>query len=326
MRIHFICGLILSVLSVTAATFAQEDLQQHYQSAQKAQAAGNLAVAGAEYNLFLSDALHRIGNRRATVGDFEKALNAFEGAQDVAPNDRDLLLDYIRVCREGKQLEKSRTAAEKLVKTLPANAKAHLEFGLTLAHLNENEAAKKELEKAVALDPNFANGYALAQQLLKLKDRDAASTIFAEMLKGLGDTAELHMNFGRAYAQAGYPEQGIQEFKLALAKDPEVAGAHYSLGATYLIGLGDAALNDAEVEFRLELKMYPDDFYSLYQLGNVSLSQHKLDEADRYLSRAATLQRRNPDPFLSLGQVYVEMGRPTDAETALDPATPAIVR
>lgn len=309
--------VLLSVLFLIGATFGQEDLQQHYQSAQKAQAAGKLDEAGAEYKLFLGDALHRLATRRASLGDFAKAISDFDAALDLAPNDRDLQLDYIRVCREANQLDKARTATEKLVATLPGNAKAHLEFGLTLAQLNEDGAAKQELEKAVALDPNFTNGYALAQQYLKLKDRDAASTIFAEMLKGLGDTAELHMNFGRAYAQAGYPEQGIQEFKLALAKDPANVGAHYLLGATYLIGLGDAALGDAEEEFRLELKAHPDDFYSLYQLGNISLSQHKLDEAERYLSRAATLQRRNPDPFLSLGQVYVEMGRAIDAETTL---------
>jgi tetratricopeptide (TPR) repeat protein len=169
----------------------------------------------------------------------------------------------------------------------------------------------------VQREPTFEHGYALATAYLKLKDPDHATTIFEEMRAGFGDTAVIHMEFGRAFAEAGYPEHGIEEFKKAIAKDDKLAGAHYSLGAAYLVGLADAAFPIASEEFRKELKNHPDDVLSLYQLGYIVLSQHKLNEAEDYLGHAAALDPTNPDMPLSLGQAYAEENRLADAEALL---------
>jgi tetratricopeptide (TPR) repeat protein len=137
------------------------------------------------------------------------------------------------------------------------------------------------------------------------------------MLAGFGDTAAIRLEFGRAFAEAGYPEQAIQEFKKALALDEKFPGAHYSLGAAYLVGLADAAFPEAAEEFRKELANHPNDVLSLYQLGYIAASQHQIKEAENYLGRAATLDPANPDVYLSLGQAYAEAERRTEAEAAL---------
>jgi len=316
-------AVVLLALAAGPSVCAQTDagssqvLQQRYESAQKALAAGKVELAHDEYSTFLVQALQRIATRQVAAGDLERAIAIYQEALEVAPNDLRLSLEYVQVCVQANALAKARATAERSAVQSPRDARAHHEFGLVLSRLNEDDAALREFEKAVALDPDFANGYALAIHHLKLKDREGAALVFREILKGLGDSAEIHMAFGRAYAEAGCPEQGIEEFKQALAKDPKIAGAHYSLGASYLIGLGDAALSDAEREFELELKAHPDDFYALSQLGNVKLSQHEPAEAERLLSRASSLQPHNPDVFLSLGQGYLDLGRNGDAEAAL---------
>jgi tetratricopeptide (TPR) repeat protein len=320
----FIVGLALLFVSTPARCQTTEPqpasrspLQLHYDAAQNAQESGDLHRAAAEYKLFLADALRRLASNRAAIGDFGKAAPLFEEALKLAPDDVDLRLDYAETCRRGNNLAKARTLAQAAADAAPKNSKARLVLGRVLLQLKENEAAAMQLELAVAIEPNYANGYALANAYLLMKDQPHATRIFSEMVAGFGDSPEVHMDFGTAYAQAGYPEQAIQEFKKVIAANDKYPGAHYSLGAAYLVGLGDAANAEAAPEFREELKNNPNDFLSLFQLGTIALGQHQLQEAEEDLTRAADLAPRNPDTFLSLGQLYVDTNRPAEAEAAL---------
>ncbi len=49
----------------------------------------------------------------------------------------------------------------------------------------------------------------------------------------------------------------------------------------------------------------------------MELSQHRYAEAEIALKRASMLNPNDPDVFLSLGQLYVDVKKPLDAETAL---------
>jgi len=301
----------------TQSSVRDSELQKHYEAAQSTQSAGDLDQAAVEYKAFLSEALHRIADRRAQAGDFTKACEFFEQALALAPNDANLLLDYAEAQRAANNLVKAQAAAESTLQTDPNNARASFVLGQILLRRKEYERAQQLLEASVQREPTFEHGYALGVSYLAFKDPKHAATIFGEMITGFGDTATIHMEFGRAFAEAGYPEQGIDEFKKAVAKDDKLAGAHYSLGAAYLVGLADAAFPEASEEFQKELKNHPDDVLSLYQLGYIALSQHKLDEAENYLGRTATLDPTNPDVPLSLGQAYAEQNRQAEAETFL---------
>ncbi len=295
---------------------ASDPLQQHFKAARSAQAAGDLNRAHSEYVAFLSLALHRLGDHRANAGDFKRAVSLFEEALPLTPDDFSLRLDYAAACLRVGEQAKAKATAEKVLEDDPGNAQAHFLLGRIELRMDDAEAAKQHLETAVQLDPTYEHGYELAQAYLKLRDPDRAQVVFSEMEAGFGDTAPIHMEFGRAYAEAGYPERSVPEFKKAIAKDDRLAGVHYSLGAAYLLGLGDAAFPDAAAEFRIELKNHPDDLLSLFQLGSIALSQHNLEEAEQLLSHAAALDPTNPDSFLGLGQVYVEQNRQAEAEKA----------
>jgi len=295
----------------------QDLLRQHYDAAQSAQSAGHLQQAALEYKAFLTEALHRLGDRRSRAGDFEKAAGFFQQALLLAPNESGLRLDYAESCRAAGDLVDAESAAQGVVQSDPKNARARFTLGQILLQRNDNQPASEQLEFAVTLEPTFEHGYGLATAYLKFKAPDRAATVFKEMLAGFGDTAAIRLEFGRAFAEAGYPEQAIQEFKKALALDEKFPGAHYSLGAAYLVGLADAAFPEAAEEFRKELANHPNDVLSLYQLGYIAASQHQIKEAENYLGRAATLDPANPDVYLSLGQAYAEAERRTEAEAAL---------
>lgn len=308
----------LLIAQVAGSSPSNDDsLRQHYSAAENAQAASNLDQAKVEYKAFLAEILHRLADHRAQTGDFERATELFEQALPLASHDSGLRLDYAEARRAAGDLEEAQSMATAVVQADPQNARAHFVLGRILLRRNENERATNQLEIAVTREPTFEHGYLLGGAYLKRKSPDRAIAVFAEMLAGLGDTPAIHMEFGRAFAEAGYPEQGIEEFKKTLAKDDKFPGAHYSLGAAYLVGLADAAFPEAAEEFRKELKYHPDDVLSLYQLGYIAVSQHQLKEAEEYLGRAAALDPTNPDVYLSVGQVYAETERRTEAEASL---------
>ena len=303
----------------------QNPLQQHYEAAQNFQAAGNLQAAAVEYRQFLSVALHRVAIAHASIRDFAKALSLFDEALNLVPSDVDLRVDYADACRHAGDLQKAKSLADAAIEAEPRNAKAHISLGRTLQQLDrgpnvpasDKQAAIEQFEDAVASEPNFEHGLALASAYLWANDVPNATRVFTEMVKGFGASPEIRIQIGTAYAQAGYPEQAITEFKKVIAKDPKFPGAHYSLGAAYLVSASDALYPQAAQEFRKELEINPNDYLSRYQLGYIELAQHKLPEAEKDLTRAAELDPKNPDTSVSLGQLYVETSRPADAEAAL---------
>src|SRR5882757_1245264 len=113
--------------------------------------------------------------------------------------------------------------------------------------MNDSTGAIAHFERAVALNSTFETGYALAMEYLKQKQLDAAANIFSEMISGFGDSAEIHMDFGRAYGESGFAERAVPEFEKALREDSKIRGGPYSLGAAYLLGLGNVAEDKAAV-------------------------------------------------------------------------------
>jgi len=295
----------------------QAALQEHYDSAQNFQTAGDLPQAAFQYKLFISSALVQLAFNRSKAGDFPKAAQYFDGSLALVPNDTAVELEYAEAAIAAKDLPKAQSLAQSVIDAEPKNAKARRVLGRTLLEMNDLEAARGQLETAVALESDFENGYALATAYLALKEEKSAAKIFTEMLAAFGDSAALRMNFGRAYGEYGYPELAISEFKKAIAKDPKAPGAHYLLGASYVLSMGEIDFPLAIAEFNKEIELNPNDYFSHSQLGYIYLSQHKLPESVTELTRAVQLDPRDPDAFLSLGQAYSELDKPADAETAL---------
>ena len=291
-------------------------LQEHYDAAQNFQAAGNLSLAALHYKALLAESLSALATQRARAGDFPKAFALFDEALNADPDDAAVKVEYAQACQEAKEFGKAKALAQAAADSDPRNAAAHRVLGQILLLTDDNKSAMQQLETAVELQPDFQNGSALAAAYLKLKDEDHAAKIFAEMLTSFGDKPEIHLEFGTAYANAGYPEKAVPEFQKTIAENSKLPGAHYSLGAAYMLGIGPQAYDQAAAEFQEELKISPRDYNSHLELGVIYLSQHKLPEAEQELTSAVALDLQNPDPLLSLGQLYDQTNRAGEAEAA----------
>lgn len=324
--------VIGAILLITATVFGQgvskprsadSPLQEHYDAAETLQGKGDLAKAASEYKLFLAEALHRVANGRAQVGDYSEAAPLFDQALTFTPDDSALAMDYAEAALDAHDLPKAEHLAQKLIDSSPKNArdmrmaKLHWLLGQVFLGINDVNGARNQFVAAMAISPTFENQYALAQAYLAALDKNSAAKLFAKMLAQFGESAQIHMQFGLAYGNADFPEEAIPEFKKALAKNDRLPDAHYSLGASYLSRSGDTAFAEAETEFRKELSFHPDDFYSYYELGHLAMNEHQMPEALHDLTRAAELNPLSDDTFLMLGDLDSQLGGTAEEETAL---------
>lgn len=291
-----------------------ELLQQHYDAARTFQISGDQQQAAVEYKAFLAESIREIGDADFNAEKYEEANKSFSEALALAPQNADVNLDYAALRLEQGNPKEAQTLAERAVELAPNNGRSHYLLGAALFHQQDYAHAKEHLEKAVVLEPKFEVGYLLGITYIKLNDLNRATLLFNEMVTGLGDTAQIHVLFGRAYREGDFLDQAISELHKALAKDGRIKAAHYLLAMAYLERDGNSGFDEAVPELQGELKVNPDDARTHYMLGYIALKRQDAKQAEEELAHAAKLDPENPDPLISLGQVYFDAGRLQDAE------------
>jgi tetratricopeptide (TPR) repeat protein len=320
-------ALLLCAILLAVATHAQTSprnssiLQQHYDRAQSLASSGNTAAAAQQYRIFIADALNELAIAYAHIGSHADAAPLFEEALRLAPNSPGVMVEYARASLHSDNLSRARNLAEQVLSSFPGNqkaaAKAQLVLGQVLLRQDQDAAARRHIETAVALDPDFEDGYALAVACLDLGDGKCADTMLAEMTKGLGESAALRMAFGRAYLNSDFEQESVPQFKQAIADDPKLAQAHYMLAVAYLTLGGEQAPALAEAELRTALELSPKDASAHVQLGNIALHRQQYPLAEKELKIALAQNPYNPDALLSLGQLYAQTSREPQAINAL---------
>ncbi len=297
------------------------EMHQHYDAAYRWQSLGNIAQADVEHKRFLLAALDHLANFYANIGDYLHAAPIYEESLQLSTNNVASLMDYVGASLDAHDLKKAR-ALLKTVSELDANnmstsqkADVYLMWGKVLRASGDTKAAIDQFQSAIAIDPNIDNYDALARAILEVKGVDGASPIFATIVARFGDSASVHMQIGRSYALSGFPDRAIEEFKKAIARDYRMPGLHYSLGAAYMSDRA-SKLPLAEAEFRKELVLHPNDTYSYPQLGYIALRRLDYHEAEGDFQRAIAASPLNAQVFADLGKLYVDTGRPAQAEAA----------
>ncbi len=301
---------------------AADALGRHYDRAEKLQQAGKLIDAAAEYRAFLAGAIGELAMGYGLARDYRHAAPLFDDSLALEPDSAEPLLNYARTALVLGDLDRAKTLAANFISRNQGSrtqlAQAHQVLGRTLLKMNQDREARKELETAVDLDSTFPNGYDLAVACLDLDDEKCASQIFAEMEKSFGDTAEIHVAFGRAYGDSDFQPLAVTEFTRAIQENPRLPGVHYLLAAVQLAtGDDEAHVLAAEENLKKEIRISPDDAMSYAALGKIAATRHNYAEAETWLKKAASLNPKNPDTWLYLGQMNFDTHQNAEAENDL---------
>jgi serine/threonine-protein kinase len=156
---------------------------------------------------------------------------------------------------------------------------ARVSLGLVLLKAGQPDAARTELEKALALNPQNADAY-----------------------RGLG---ELHQALNQ-------PAEAEADFRRAIALRPTDRTFHDLLGTFYFQA---GRMKEAEAEYRKSIALAPDGVWGLRNLAGVLISGGRLPEAAALLQRAIQV-RPSSTLYSNLGTVYFYQGLYPEAAAA----------
>jgi tetratricopeptide (TPR) repeat protein/tRNA A-37 threonylcarbamoyl transferase component Bud32 len=193
----------------------------------------------------------------------------------------------------------------------------------------DNEAAIKLLEQAIAADSNFAPAYAELARAYNIKAFYFASDTER---KKLSEDAEVNvekalaLNPGLAEAHFArglilwthtkrFPHaQAIQSYQRALALNPNLDEAHHQLGLVYLhIGLLDKGWD----EIQKALSINPNNTIARFRFGVIDLYRARYEEALAVFN--STPLEKNPSLWaFQTATALFELGRTQEAEAIVD--------
>ena len=293
-----------------------DPIEQHFQSAQTFQLAGDLSHAADEYRKAISAGLERLGNLRISQQKYGEAKSLLTNAIGVDSSNTGAAISLAVADFYMGDLDQAKSLLEPVLTREPSNFRALNLMGKLEFVKGNFQAAADHLQAALGIQADFDVAYSLALANLELKKLPQATVLFDEMKASMKSSPELHMLIGRAYRQSGYAEQAAGEFEKAISLNPKAPHAHSLLGQTYLMD-PLKRYGDAKNQFEAELALDPKDSLSRYYLGVAEFQLHELREADATLQRVARERPDNPDVLLYLGQVYLAQSRPDEAAAAL---------
>jgi TolB-like protein/class 3 adenylate cyclase/Tfp pilus assembly protein PilF len=136
---------------------------------------------------------------------------------------------------DAQTLAQAVAAAQRALALNDSQPASHIVLGTIYLWQKQHEQALAEMERAVALDPNMATGYALLAEMLSRVGRsEEAVTMAAQALRRKPLVADEHLSsVGAAYYLAERPEEAIAPLKQYLTHYPNILGPHLTLTAVY---------------------------------------------------------------------------------------------
>jgi len=164
-------------------------------------------------------------------------------------------------------------------------AALNTQLGIEYMKDGDNELALKKLEKAVEIDPTYADAHnALGLLRNRLGQYDEAETAFKAALRHAPGNSFALNNYGQFLCQQQRFDEGqakfIEAVKNPLYRTPEVALSNAGLCA---LQAQDSA--KAEEHFRAALEKNPELPIALLQMAQISYDRGELAEAQRFLAR-----------------------------------------
>jgi tetratricopeptide (TPR) repeat protein len=320
---HALALLLIFLLSLSAVCTANASdspaqiLKRQFDSAKGFLAASDVTQADLAYRQTIAIGLRQLGNLALSEAQYEQATRYLDEAVKQSPDDLGLQVEDAIAWFRRNEVAKAKAQIEAVLAQEPGNARAHNVLGRIYLFEGNPPASIKELNAAVAQQADFETVYFLGIAYLKAKKVSDAAELFAKLQASTGNSAALHVLFGRAYIVTHFPEPAVAEFRKAVELDPKYPRAHSLLGYAYLDHLNEQGYPLARSMFQRELKIQPDDYLTLVLLGLTDVSLRDYSAAEGVLLHAARVRPDGAAPYLYLGEAYTSTQRIKEAVTAL---------
>lgn len=196
-----------------------------------------------------------------------------------------------------------------VVAKAPNKARPHNNLGLVLLEQGKIDEATDHLRRALELSPSVFNLYKnLAQALMIKGNYEEALDYYKQGLTlaaGKDGEKEFHLGIGNALDKIGKPQEAIEQYKQALAIDPEYEAAYNQLGKV-LVQRGN--LDEALLNFSYAVQVNTSYAEAHNNMANVYVQQGRdLDAIDHY-GKALRINPDYADAHYNLGLLFTRRG------------------
>ena len=159
----------------------------------------------------------------------------------------------------------------------PGDARAHNNFGQTLAHTGKVQEAIAEYRRSIAAKPVYPEAHNnLGISLSTAGHGNEAIEQYQLAIEQNPGYAEAHSNLGRALAEQGRLKEAIEQYEEAVVINPDYAEAHNNLGFALT---AQGRLDEAVSHYRQAIESDPKYAHAYNNLGLALAMQDKIDEA-----------------------------------------------
>ncbi len=285
-------------------------------------------------------------------GRLEESLTGLEAILNRDPEDAEALYNMGLVYAKMGNYKEAIDRFKRVIGIEPGNPGAHLQAGLIYFVGGAYEEAKGEFEAVIAIAPESKEAGRAREELLSVEKR----TVVAQYFKQASESREkkefeaaLSMaqkilsiepenifalyDLAVTYHLMEKKEEAIDALRKALEINPGYMEAHSKLGIIYeSMGRYEEAMREYEaasgketgeskkayergevLKKFLEAKVRSERIKVLLESGDLAGA---LQQAEAYVSE----EKKNPKAHLTLGRIYLRLGRVTDAVTRLKAA------
>jgi tetratricopeptide (TPR) repeat protein len=284
---------------------------------------GQLALAKAAYEQVLLknpkhyDALYLLGVVATQTKNPALAAEFIGKAIEINPNP-DAFYNRGIVLQELKQLDDALASFDKAIALEPNFADALNNRGTVLQELKRLDDALTSFDKAIVLEPNFADAfYNRGIVLQELKHLDDALASFDKAIVLEPNFADAFYNRGTVLQELKRLEDALASFDKAISLKPDFAEAFYNRG-TVLQELKQ--LEDALASYDKVISLKPDSAKSFNNRGTVLQELKRLEDALESYDKAVALQPDSAKAFNNRGNILKKLKRLVDALASYDKA------
>jgi len=190
-----------------------------------------------------------------------------------------------------ESFDKAKAAIDMALELDRGLGEAYATLGLLKLLMNDPEGAEQAFKQALELSPNYAPGHKWFSNLLGGLGRWEERRVRMETAVRLDPmSTSIRWHYAVSLQEIGRTEEALEQYEIALEIDPKCSNAYYGIATIQ------------------------------WQVFN------RLDMAVQGMVKAITVEPGRSDIYVSLGQLYLDLGEPERASLLLDRANELIPR
>ena len=228
-------------------------------------------------------------------------------------------LGYYGFVRPKETYPKAKEAALKALQIDYTLAEAHTSLSGIMTDYDWDWAgARTELQRAIALNPNYATAHQWYGALLgQIGSGEEAIAEYKRALELDPLSLIINLNVGVGFIYVRQYDPAIAQLRKTLELDPNFALAHIFLGFAYV---QKSMYNEATSEYEKALTISPGNTMVLAYLGHSYARSGRRAEAAKLLDQLNDFSKRNYVPAPRRAYIYIGLGEKEKAFESLEKA------